>query len=81
MWHIYILRCSDGTLYTGITTDLIRRVQEHNEGKVGSKYARPRRPVTLMYSETVKNRGIAQEREAQIKKLSRIEKERLIKNV
>ena len=49
-WFVYILECADGSLYTGITTDLERRVSEHNEGKLGARYTRARRPVKLRYS-------------------------------
>ncbi len=74
-WSVYILKCADDTLYTGVTTDLKRRVAEHNAvaGK-GAKYTRARQPVTLFYSEIHKDRSTAQMREAAIKKLSRIEK-------
>ncbi len=69
-WYVYMLRCADGTLYTGITTDLARRVQEHNAGKAGARYTRSRRPVALVYSETVANRSEASQREYAIKQLS-----------
>lgn len=78
-WHIYILRCADGTLYTGVTTDLARRISEHNESSKGAKYTRVRRPVSLIYSETFENRSAACVREAAIKKLSRDEKLNLLK--
>jgi putative endonuclease len=68
-WFVYILRCADGTLYTGITTDLIRREQEHNSAKAGARYTRSRRPVTLVYSEAAANRSDASKREHAIKKL------------
>ena len=77
-WHIYILRCADDTLYTGVTTDLARRVSEHNESLKGAKYTRVRRPVLLVYSEAFESRSAACIREAAIKKLSREEKSRLI---
>jgi len=77
-WHIYILRCADGTLYTGVTTDLTRRVQEHNESGKGAKYTRVRRPVVLVYNEAFESRSAACVREAAIKKLSREEKSALI---
>jgi putative endonuclease len=73
-YHLYILRCADGTLYTGITTDLKRRTVEHNSGKVGAKYTRARRPVELIYSKKFKNRSAASIAEAAMKKLSHIEK-------
>ena len=68
-WFVYIMRCADGTLYTGITTDLARREQEHNSEKSGARYTRSRRPVVLVYSEEVANRSEASKREHAIKKL------------
>ncbi len=79
-WYIYILRCKDQTLYTGITTDLERRLQEHNFTDKGAKYTRCRRPVELVYSEKATSRVTAASREYQIKRLNRKEKEQLIKN-
>ncbi len=76
-WSVYILRCSDNSLYTGVTTDIERRVKEHNTIG-GAKYTRVRQPVTLVYEETCLNRSIAQVREATIKKLSRQQKEELL---
>ena len=76
-WVVYVLQCADGTLYTGITTDPGRRVAEHNRG-VGSRYTRPRRPVTLVHSETANDRSQATRREASIKRMSRAAKMRLI---
>ena len=76
-WHVYVLECVDGTLYTGCTNDLPKRIQAHNEGN-GAKYTRSRLPVRLVYQETVDNRSTAQQREAQLKKLSRHEKLLLI---
>jgi putative endonuclease len=84
MYHLYILKCKDGTLYTGITTDLKRRVGEHNElngnkpSNLGAKYTKARRPVKLVYSKKFKNRSIASKAESQIKKLKRIDKLKLI---
>lgn len=72
----YILRCADGTLYTGWTSDLERRVREHNAGR-GAKYTRPRRPVELAYWEKHDDKRAAQRREWEIKQLSRAEKLRL----
>ncbi|GEM_PF-169068 len=77
-WIIYIVRCRDGSLYTGITTDLTRRIAEHNSPGGGAKYTRPRRPVTLVYSESTPSRATAAQRENQIKKLSVAGKIRLI---
>lgn len=68
-WFVYIMRCADGTLYTGITTDLARREQEHNSAKNGARYTRSRRPVVLVYSEAVANRSEASKREHAIKQL------------
>lgn len=78
MYFLYILKCSDRTLYTGITTDLKRRVGQHNDGKLGAKYTSARRPVELVYSEKFKNRSAASKRESQIKKMKRNEKLELI---
>ena len=74
MYFVYMVKCSDNTLYTGITTDLQRRVQEHNESKKAAKYTRLRRPVTLVYSEECQDRSSASKREAAIKKLKREDK-------
>lgn len=78
MYYVYIVRASDSSLYSGITTDLERRVREHNSEKVGSKYLRSKRPVTLVYSETQVNRSAALKREAELKKLNKQAKERLV---
>lgn len=72
-WFVYILRCSDGSLYTGITTDLPRRTQQHNDG-TASRYTRSRRPVKLVHHECKRNQSLALKREAAIKKLSRRQK-------
>jgi putative endonuclease len=77
MWYVYILKCNDGTLYTGITNDLGKRVSSHNKG-TGAKYTKTRTPVELVYHEEATNRSEASKREYQIKKLSRIAKENLI---
>jgi putative endonuclease len=79
MYHLYILKCADKSLYTGITTDLKRRVGEHNSSKLGARYTKSRRPVRLVYSKKFKNRSSASIAEAKIKKLSRSEKLKLIK--
>ena len=71
---VYILRCGDGTLYTGCTNDLPRRLQAHQSGR-GAKYTRSRRPVTLAYAEALPDKTAALKREAQIKKLPKCEKE------
>lgn len=75
---VYILRCTDGTYYTGYTTELVRRIHEHNEGK-GAKYTRGRGPVDLMYMEEGTDRSWGQTREEAIKQLTRIRKEELIR--
>ena len=78
-YFIYILRCADDTFYTGYTDDLKERVKTHNgeTKKMGAKYTRGRRPVKLVYSEGFKTKSEAMKREVAIKKLSRIEKEKL----
>lgn len=68
MYYVYILKCSDDTLYTGITTELERRILEHNGSTQGAKYTRVRRPVQLVYSEKYENRSLASKREYEIKK-------------
>lgn len=73
----YILECADGTLYTGWTTDLERRVLEHNAGR-GARYTRGRRPVRLVYWEAQPSRRAAQQREAALRRLSRMQKKQLI---
>ena len=74
-WWVYMLRCADGTLYTGITTDVTRRIAEHNgEGGPGARYTRSRRPVELLYSEAAADRAEASRREAAIKQLDRSRK-------
>lgn len=74
-WFIYILRCSDDTLYTGIAKDVDKRVEQHNTDNVkGAKYTRARRPVELMYWEACDSRSEASKREYVIKQLNRVEK-------
>jgi putative endonuclease len=78
-WHVYVLRCADGSLYTGVARDLQRRLLQHNgELAGGSRYTRGRRPVELLWSDTEVDRSTAQRREAAIKKLSRDQKLRLL---
>ncbi|MDD4803018.1 MAG: GIY-YIG nuclease family protein [Syntrophomonas sp.] len=79
MPYVYILKCSDNTLYTGYTVDIKRRLQEHQEG-LGSKYTRGRTPVELVYLETQANKSEAMQRECQLKKLTKAAKQRLIEN-
>ncbi|ADB62614.1 Excinuclease ABC C subunit domain protein [Haloterrigena turkmenica DSM 5511] len=74
---VYVLECADGSLYTGYTTDLERRVAEHDAGE-GAKYTRGRTPVELRYHERYESRSAAMSREYEIKQLSRSEKERLV---
>ena len=77
--YVYMLRCADGTLYTGWTADLLARVRAHNgEGRMGAKYTRSRRPVTLAYYEICSNQSAAMRREAALKRLARLQKEELI---
>lgn len=75
---VYILECADKTLYTGITTDLARRIAEHNDVKLGSKYTSSRRPVKIVYFQKFKDRSLASKEEARIKKMKRSEKLELI---
>jgi len=79
MWQVYILKCSDGTFYTGITTDIKRRVIEHNSSTLGAKYTRGRRPVKLVYFFKVKSKSLAAKREWRIKNMAKMEKKKLIK--
>jgi predicted GIY-YIG superfamily endonuclease len=72
-WFVYILRCADGTLYTGITKDIARRCQQHNGG-TASRYTRSRRPTELLYHESCSNQSEALKREAAIKALTRQQK-------
>jgi putative endonuclease len=77
-WFVYILHCADGTLYTGCTTDVTRRLHEHNSTCRGAKYTRSRRPVTLLAVFPFSNRSEAQREESRIKRLRRVEKLLLI---
>ncbi len=77
MWYVYVLRCADNTLYTGVATDVAARLSKHNVG-IGAKYTRARRPVVLVYQETAGGRGAALRREAAIKRLPAPAKRRLI---
>ena len=78
LWYVYIVECADGSLYTGITTDIKRRILEHNYSFKSAKYTRSRRPVTLVWSKEVNNRSEASIEEARIKRLSRKQKLELI---
>lgn len=78
-WFVYFLRCADNSLYGGITTDIKRRLHEHNQSNtLGAKYTRVRRPVTLAYSEQADNRAQASQREYQLKQLNKKAKEHLV---
>ena len=81
MYYLYILLCADKTLYTGITTDLKRRVVEHNSSKLGAKYTSSRRPVKIVFSKKFRNRSNASKEEARIKQLRRVKKLELIKKI
>jgi putative endonuclease len=76
-WHVYILRCCDGTLYTGIAVDLGKRLEAHGRG-VGAKYTRSRRPITLAYRESQPDRSSALKREAALRRMGRAGKLALI---
>jgi len=77
-WFLYVVRCSDNSFYTGITTDITRRLNEHNTTSKGAKYTRSRRPVELVYWTDFKDRSTAAKAEARFKKLSRKEKEMIL---
>ena len=78
-WYVYIVRCVDDSLYTGVATDVTRRVQEHNaDDRLGARYTRARRPVQLVYSEVCRDRSQAQRREYAIRRLNRVQKESLL---
>jgi putative endonuclease len=79
VWFVYIVRCRDNSLYTGITKDVEKRIETHNSGK-GAAYTRARGPVKGVYTETLQDYSSALKREAKIKKLSKAEKELLIKS-
>jgi predicted GIY-YIG superfamily endonuclease len=76
-WFVYVLRCRDGSLYTGVTTDLARRLAAHQSGR-GARYTRGRLPVRLVYRERAASRGAALRREASIKRLRRAAKLALV---
>ena len=77
-WFLYVVHCSDGTLYTGVTTDISRRIREHNTGSRGAKYTRTRRPVELVYWVDFNNRSSAQKAEYKFKRLTRKQKNEVI---
>lgn len=80
VWHLYLLRCGDGSLYTGITTDVEKRLEAHRGGK-GAKYTRGRGPLELVYQEVCGSHSDALKRELQIKALPRAEKQKLIGSI
>lgn len=77
-WWVYFLRCNDNSLYAGVTTDIERRINEHNNSKLGAKYTRARRPVSLAYLEKADNKSDACKREYQIRHLNKAQKEQLV---
>ena len=78
-WYLYLIRCRDGTFYTGITTDVVRRLAEHQgEGNTGAKYVQSRRPLTLVMQKKLGSQGLALRVERRVKKLSKAQKEKLI---
>lgn len=81
MYYLYILKCADRTLYTGITVNLERRIREHNSSAKGAKYTRSRRPVKLVYAKKFRSRSTAARAECKKKALSRKEKLNLIKTL
>lgn len=79
MYILYIVRCADRTLYTGITTDIERRMHEHNTSPKGARYTRSRRPVKLVYSQRYRTRSTASRAEAAMKRMTRQEKLRTVR--
>ncbi|MFZ5375614.1 MAG: GIY-YIG nuclease family protein [Campylobacterota bacterium] len=79
-YFVYILRCGDGTLYTGITRNVEKRLAEHNDSPKGAKYTRSRRPLTLVYREPCRDKSCALKREKAIKKMTRPQKEALLES-
>ena len=77
-WFVYMLRCADDSLYTGVTTDVERRVAEHNAKKSVTRYTRVRQPVSLTYFEKAESRSDACKRESQLKKLTKKQKEAIV---
>lgn len=80
MWYTYMLRCADNSLYTGITTDIERRIKEHNTSEKGARYTRTRRPVEMIFFSEWKNRSQASKEETRIKKMTKKEKEEFLKS-
>jgi predicted GIY-YIG superfamily endonuclease len=79
VWHLYILACRDGSLYTGVTNDLMRRIEMHGKG-TASKYTRSRRPVRMIYEEACKSRSDALKKEALVKGMTRSKKEEYVRS-
>lgn len=77
-WYVYLLSCSDDTLYCGITNDLERRINQHNRGRAGAKYTRARRPVSLVYTKEFPDRASAARFEYRLKQLDRSQKLKLL---
>ncbi len=77
-WFVYMVRCADNSLYTGIAVDVYKRVVEHNSSRNGARYTKARRPVRLVYTEVASSRSDASKREAMLKRLRKGDKERLI---
>jgi len=77
-WYVYIVECVDSSLYTGITTDVERRTEEHNRGRAAARYTRAKRPVKVVYVEDAESRSTASKREWALKKMSRAAKLQLI---
>ena len=80
IWHVYMVRCSDGTLYTGITNNLEKRIESHNSEKDGARYTRSRRPVKLVYAEQAGSRSAAAKLEYQLKKLPLSKKKEFVED-
>ncbi len=81
-WYVYLLQCADNTYYTGISTDLQRRLREHNEDdRKAARYTRARRPVSMVYFELCSDRSSASSREYEIRKLSRNRKNQLVESM
>lgn len=80
IWHVYMVRCSDGTLYTGITNNLEKRIEAHNSEKDGARYTRSRRPVKLVYAEQAGSRSAAAKLEYQLKKLPLSKKKEFVED-
>ena len=79
IWQVYMVRCKDGTLYTGITNDLAKRIKAHNSAKDGARYTRSRRPVKLVYSEEAGSKSAAAKLEYKIKKMTRAKKKKMVR--